>query len=51
MKDMNDVINFNKILVNIIFDIDGTISENGQPISKEGVTLNERENYHYRKRT
>lgn len=32
---MNDRIKFNKILKNIIFDIDGTISENGQPIAKE----------------
>jgi hydroxymethylpyrimidine pyrophosphatase-like HAD family hydrolase len=32
---MNEIIKFNKILNNIIFDIDGTISENGQPISKE----------------
>jgi hydroxymethylpyrimidine pyrophosphatase-like HAD family hydrolase len=39
MKPMNDIIKFNNTLKNIIFDIDGTISENGQPISKEIESL------------
>jgi HAD superfamily hydrolase (TIGR01484 family) len=39
MKPMNDTIKFNSILKNIIFDIDGTISENGQPVSKEIESL------------
>lgn len=39
MKFTSDVIKFNRNLKNIIFDIDGTISENGQPISKEIESL------------
>lgn len=36
---MNNQIKFNGTLKNIIFDIDGTITENGQPISKEIESL------------
>jgi HAD superfamily hydrolase (TIGR01484 family) len=39
MKSMNDKIKFNGTLKNIIFDIDGTITENGQPISQEIESL------------
>ena len=39
MKSMNDKIKFSGTLKNIIFDIDGTITENGQPISQEIESL------------
>ncbi|MBS0351394.1 MAG: HAD family phosphatase [Proteobacteria bacterium] len=39
MKFVNNIAEFNRALKNIIFDIDGTITENGQPISKEIESL------------
>lgn len=39
MKPMSDAIKFNNTLKNIIFDIDGTISEHGKPSAKEIESL------------